>query len=79
VLIISEPDTEVALTVREDRLGWVVPPGDARELAKTIQIASTEDIKLKGIRAAEKTVHFNEGSTLTKYQNLVETLLQKAD
>ncbi len=70
VLIISEPDAEAALTVKEDGLGWVVTPGDARELAATIKIASGEEIRLKGARAAEKAIQFSEGSALIKYQNL---------
>jgi colanic acid biosynthesis glycosyl transferase WcaI len=77
VLIISEPDAEAALTVKEDRLGWVVTPGDARELAAMIKTASGEEINLKGTRAAEKAIQFNQASALTKYQALVETLLQK--
>jgi putative colanic acid biosynthesis glycosyltransferase WcaI len=76
VLIISEPDAEAALTVKEDDLGWVVTPGDARELAATIKVASSEETRLKGTRAAEKAVQFSEGSAMTKYQNLVERLLQ---
>jgi len=79
VLIISEPDAEAALTVKEDRLGWVVTPGDARELAATIKIASGEEIRLKGARAAEKAIQFSEGSAMTKYQSLVEKLLRERE
>jgi colanic acid biosynthesis glycosyl transferase WcaI len=77
VLIISEPDAEAALTVKEDRLGWVVTPGDARELAATIKIASDEEITLKGVRAAEKAIQFSVGSAMTKYQSLVERILRE--
>jgi colanic acid biosynthesis glycosyl transferase WcaI len=77
LLIISEPDAEAALTVKEDRLGWVVTPGDTRELAATTKIASGEEIRLKGARAAEKAVQFSEGSAMTKYQSLVEMLFKK--
>jgi colanic acid biosynthesis glycosyl transferase WcaI len=76
VLIISEPDAEAALTVKDDGLGWVVAPGDARELAATIKTASREETRLKGVRAAEKAIQFSEGSAMTKYQSLVERLLR---
>jgi len=79
VLIISEPDAEAALTVKEDGLGWVVTPGDPRELAATIKIASDEETGLKGARAAEKAMQFSKGSALAKYQNLVERLFQERE
>jgi putative colanic acid biosynthesis glycosyltransferase WcaI len=77
VLIISEPDAEAALTVKEDRLGWVVTPGDARELAATIKIASSEENGSKGARAAEKAIQFSEGNALAKFHSLVERLLRE--
>jgi colanic acid biosynthesis glycosyl transferase WcaI len=80
VLILSEADAEAALTVSENRLGWVVTPGDARELAKTIRFASScNEIKLNGVRAAAIAAQFNKDSALAKYRSLVETLLQELD
>jgi len=79
VLIISEPDAEAALTVKENGLGWVVTPGDASELAATIKITSSEEIRLKGARAAEKALEFSDGSAMAKYQSLVERLLQERE
>jgi colanic acid biosynthesis glycosyl transferase WcaI len=79
VLIISEPDAEAAITVSENRLGWVVTPGDACELAKTIRFASScKEIKLIGARAAAVASRFDAGSALAGYQRLIDTLLQKA-
>jgi colanic acid biosynthesis glycosyl transferase WcaI len=80
VLIISEPDAEAALTVSENGLGWVVSPGDAWELAKSIRIAcSDQDIKIKSEKAVAIATRFDAGSALAKYQSLVETLLQRPD
>jgi glycosyltransferase involved in cell wall biosynthesis len=80
VLIISEPNAEAALTVSENRLGWVVTPCDACELAKTIRFASSyKEIKLIGAQAAAISARFNAGSALARYQSLIETLLQKLD
>jgi colanic acid biosynthesis glycosyl transferase WcaI len=80
VLIISEPDAEAALTVSENRLGWVVTPGDACELAKTIRFASSyKEIELNSARATAIAARFNAASALARYQSLVETLLQKLE
>jgi colanic acid biosynthesis glycosyl transferase WcaI len=77
VLIISEPDAEAALTVSENGLGWVVAPGDASELAKTIRIASSDmDIQLKSARAAAIAVQFNPTVALKRYERLAEVLLK---
>jgi hypothetical protein len=78
VLIISKPDAEASLTVSGNRLGWVVTPCDACELAKTIRFASSyKEIKLIGAQVATIAARFNAGSALARYQSLVETLLQK--
>ena len=80
VLMISKPDAEAALTVSENRLGWVVTPCDACELAKTIRFASSyKEIKLISARAAAIALRFDAGRALARYQSLVETLLQKLD
>jgi glycosyltransferase involved in cell wall biosynthesis len=80
VLIISEPDAEAALTISENRLGWVVTPGDACELAKAICFASSyKEIGLGNARAVAIAARFNAGSALARYQSLVEALLQKRD
>jgi colanic acid biosynthesis glycosyl transferase WcaI len=77
VLIISEPDAEAALTVSENSLGWVVPPGDAWELAKTIRIASSDkDIKIRSEKAAAIAVQFSRSVALEKYERLAEMLLE---
>ena len=36
MILVSEADAEAALTVTEHDVGWVVEPGSADELAKTI-------------------------------------------
>jgi len=80
VLIVSEPDAEAALTISENRLGWVVAPGDACALAKTIRFASSDkEIKLISARAAAIAARYDPSSALARYQGLVETLLQNRD
>jgi colanic acid biosynthesis glycosyl transferase WcaI len=77
VLIISESNSEAALTVSENHLGWVVRPGDSNELGKAIQLASTSgEISMIKERAAAMAAQFNMKAALAKYQDLVEMLLQ---
>ena len=40
VIICSDPDAEVALLVREEEIGWVVPPENADAIAKAISTAA---------------------------------------
>lgn len=78
-MIIFEADAEAALTVSENRLGWVVTPGDACELAKTIRFASSDkDIKMKSVQAAAIAVQFSPTVALATYQSVAEALLKEA-
>jgi colanic acid biosynthesis glycosyl transferase WcaI len=77
VLILAEPDAEAALTVSENRLGWVVTPGDACELAKTIRIASSDkDIRVKSAQAAAIAIQFSRTVALESYERLAKMLLK---
>jgi glycosyltransferase involved in cell wall biosynthesis len=77
IVIISEPDAEAALTVSENGLGWVVPPGNAWELVKTIRIASFDkDIKIRSAKAAAIAVQFSQTMALERYKRLAEELLE---
>ena len=40
MILVSEADAEAALTVTEHDVGWVVEPGNADELAKTVSRAA---------------------------------------
>lgn len=78
VIIISEPDAEAALTVVEHRLGWVVAPGKADELAKTIIDASNSCDKAQAGRAAEVATHFSFARAMASYSGLIQELLHKS-
>jgi colanic acid biosynthesis glycosyl transferase WcaI len=76
VIIISEPGAEVALTLREHALGWVVTPGRPDELAKIISDASfSSDTALAG-RAAEVATHFSFARAMASYSELTGKLLR---
>ena len=77
VLIISEPNAEAALTVSENALGWVVPPGDPWKLAKAVYEAfSDRDIELKRARAATIATQFSRTAALERYERISNMLLK---
>jgi colanic acid biosynthesis glycosyl transferase WcaI len=77
VIIISEPDAEAALTVREHALGWVVTPGNADELVKTIRDASSSRDPSQADRAAVIATHFSFSRAMAGYSELVQKLLRE--
>lgn len=79
VLIVSEPDAEAALTVTEHDVGWVVTPGDAEELARTIRLAASSEDPARGERAATIARRFNFAEAMASYSELVQGLLRKPE
>lgn len=77
VIIVSERDAEAALTVTEHRLGWVVPPGDAGELARTIRLAASSEDPSRAERAAAIARRFSFASAMAGYSELAQKLLRE--
>jgi colanic acid biosynthesis glycosyl transferase WcaI len=77
VILVSEPDAEAALTVTEHDVGWVVPPGDARELARTIGLASSSEDSSRAERAAQIARGFNVAAAMASYAALIRGLQQE--
>ena len=76
VILVSEADAEAALTVSEHDLGWVVEPGNAGELARTIRLASSSEDPSRAERAAAIAQRFNLAGAMASYSNLVQKLLR---
>ena len=79
VLIVAERDAEAALTVTEHDVGWVVTPGDAQELARTIRLAASSEDPSRGERAATIAQRFNFAGAMAEYSDLVQGLLRKSE
>jgi glycosyltransferase involved in cell wall biosynthesis len=77
VILVSEADAEAALTVREHDLGWVVEPGNAGELARTIRLASSSEDPARAERAAGIAQRFNLAGAMASYSELVWKLLRQ--
>lgn len=79
VVLVSEPEAEAALTVVEDRLGWVVTPGRADELAAAIRMASRSDDRSMAERAVKAAVKFDRVTALNAYADLMADLLRSPE
>ena len=77
VILVSEPDAEAALTVTEHDVGWVVEPGRADELAKTVSRAAGAKDPQRAERAAEIAGRFDFEIAMTAYCSLIRELSQK--
>jgi colanic acid biosynthesis glycosyl transferase WcaI len=79
VVLVSEPDGEVATTIRENDLGWIVAPGMPHELAATLRIASVfEDHPLMAERAVSVAGGFSLSRAVRSYARLLSELLHEA-
>jgi colanic acid biosynthesis glycosyl transferase WcaI len=74
VILVSEPGAEAALIVTEHDLGWVVPPGDAGELARIIRLASASEDPSRAGRAADIAGRFNLAAAMASYSLLIREL-----
>jgi glycosyltransferase involved in cell wall biosynthesis len=77
VILVSEPDAEAALTVTEHDVGWVVEPGNADALAKTVSRAAGAADPQRAGRAAEIAGRFDFESAMTGYCGLIRELSQQ--
>jgi colanic acid biosynthesis glycosyl transferase WcaI len=77
VILVSEADAEAALTVTEHDVGWVVEPGRADELAKTVSRAAGDKDPQRAERAAEIAGRFDFEIAMADYCGLIRELLQK--
>ncbi|NOJ50675.1 glycosyltransferase family 4 protein [Bradyrhizobium archetypum] len=77
VILVSETDAEAALTVTEHDVGWVVEPGNAGELAKTVSRAARADDPQRAERAAEISRRFDFEIAMAGYCGLIRELMQK--
>jgi glycosyltransferase involved in cell wall biosynthesis len=78
VILVSEPDAEAALTVAEHDIGWVVAPGNAGELARTICLAFSSEDPLRAERAAAIAGRFNFAAAMAGYSLLIQDLRRNA-
>jgi glycosyltransferase involved in cell wall biosynthesis len=73
VIVSSEQDSEVALVVNENNVGWAVSPEDPVRLADAIRQAADDRVGTaeKGRRAARLAEKYGESAALARYRQIV--------
>jgi glycosyltransferase involved in cell wall biosynthesis len=79
VIICSEPDAEAAILVREEEIGWAVPPENAGALAQAISSAASLPAitREKGHRATVVASRYTRQIALRAYRDLMDDLLAR--
>jgi glycosyltransferase involved in cell wall biosynthesis len=79
VVLVSEAEAEAALTVVENGLGWVVPPGRADRLAEAIRAASRSDDGAMAERAVKAASRYDRTTAMNAYAEVIDELLRNPD
>jgi len=78
---VTDADSALALVIREESIGWVVPPGDAAALEQAVVEAYTDPVRLweMGQRArVAAEMKYSPEDILARYQSLFESLTRES-
>jgi colanic acid biosynthesis glycosyl transferase WcaI len=78
IIAVADPESELALTVEEEQVGWVVPPGDVEALIAVIERARRDPhlVRAAGERArAVAAGRYARRSSMRKYVALAREML----
>jgi len=79
VVLVSEPEAEAAVIVKENNIGWVVLPGMPDELANAFRVASQTKDNSMGERAISVAKSFSVERAMASYAALIKRLLQNTE
>jgi glycosyltransferase involved in cell wall biosynthesis len=77
LLAVCDDDSELAAVVREEEIGWVVPPGRADLIVSTLleAKANPELLRIMGERARRAAeTKYTSGHVLKTYESIIESL-----
>lgn len=80
ILAATDAWSELALVIREERIGWVVEPGDVEGVVAVLQAAvdDREGCRTRGARAAQAVQErFSLSEAMTSYKRLCSELLSR--
>jgi glycosyltransferase involved in cell wall biosynthesis len=80
IIAIAEENSELALVVKEEKIGWVVPPGGTDRFAAAIQEARADPARLSAMsdrarRAVEKKYSYER--VIAAYSDLFQGLIKQ--
>ena len=76
VILLSEPEAEAAIIVKENNLGWVIPPGSPGELAEVLRFASSSMDPSLPKRAVDVALGYSLDRAMTSYVEVILELLR---
>jgi glycosyltransferase involved in cell wall biosynthesis len=73
IIVAAEVNTEAALVIGEEKIGWVVPPEEPAALAEAIARAAKDrsDVAEKGQRAAVAAAKYSPEVALARYRHVI--------
>jgi glycosyltransferase involved in cell wall biosynthesis len=73
IIVAAEENTEAALVIDEEKIGWVVPPEQPAALAEAIARAAKDrsDVADKGQRAAVAAAKYSPEVALARYRHVI--------
>jgi colanic acid biosynthesis glycosyl transferase WcaI len=73
IIVAADPQSEAALVVEEEKIGWVVPAEDPRQLADAICEAAADraGTQQKGRRAAAAADKYDRSTALARYRQVI--------
>jgi colanic acid biosynthesis glycosyl transferase WcaI len=78
VIAVADERSELALVVREERIGWVVPPGDLECLVRSIRdaMADPRELAAMGDRArAAAEASYTQPQVIRRYHELLKSVM----
>jgi colanic acid biosynthesis glycosyl transferase WcaI len=80
VIVTAEAESEAALMLKEDNIGWVVRPEDPPALAEAIRSAATdrEETLAKGRRAAVAAQRYTFDRAIARYRQIIGDVMKAA-
>ena len=76
IIAVADQDSELAVMVRDERLGWVVPPGETNSIVQAVQAARRQPEVLldMGRRARAVAERYSLSSVIEAYRRLLAGL-----
>jgi glycosyltransferase involved in cell wall biosynthesis len=77
IIVAAESNSEAALMLREEDIGWVVRPEDPNDLAEAIRAAASDrdETRAKGRRAALAAERYTYDRAITSYRQTARDMI----
>jgi colanic acid biosynthesis glycosyl transferase WcaI len=78
VIALLDKESEISRVVTEEKIGWVVEPGDINQLARCIResVAKEQERREMGVRAREISVHkYPYETVMQQYEQLIADII----